>query len=336
MDGVTLFFGITAVAFAIIFLMSSVRIVPQQSSYVVERLGRYHATLNAGLHIILPFVDSVRYKHSLKEVVLDIPEQVCITKDNVQVNVDGILFFRVIDPHKASYGVADYELGLIQLAQTTLRSELGKIDLDRSFEERERMNEAIVMAIDKASDPWGVKVLRYEIKSINPPRDVIAAMEKQMRAEREKRAQILESEGDRDSKINRADGTKQERIKQSEADKQAKINEAEGQAAAILSVAQATAEGLNSIARSLAGAGGAEAARLRVAEEYLKQFGELAKKSTTLIVPATTSDVASMIAQAASVFRGLGGEGSDGSFSPPTAPRPKGPTPGGRTPHETP
>lgn len=335
MDGVTLFFGITAVAFAIIFLMSSVRIVPQQSAYVVERLGRYHATLNAGLHIILPFVDSVRYKHSLKEVVLDIPEQVCITKDNVQVNVDGILFFRVIDPHKASYGVADYEIGLIQLAQTTLRSEIGKIELDRSFEERERMNEAIVMAIDKASDPWGVKVLRYEIKTINPPRDVIAAMEKQMRAEREKRAQILESEGDRDSKINRAEGTKQERIKQSEADKQAAINEAEGQASAILSVATATAEGLSSIARSLASAGGAEAARLRIAEEYLKQFGELAKTSTTLIVPSNTSDLASMIAQATGVFRGMDGTPDGGTLPPQPPPRPKMPT-GRGTPHETP
>jgi regulator of protease activity HflC (stomatin/prohibitin superfamily) len=332
MDAATLFFGITLVAFAAVFLLSTVRIVPQQNAYVVERLGRYHTTLNAGLHIILPFIDSVRYKHSLKECVLDIPEQVCITKDNVQVNVDGILFFRVIDPLKASYGVADYELGLIQLAQTTLRSEVGKIDLDRCFEARERMNEAIVMAIDKASDPWGVKVLRYEIKSINPPRDVIAAMEKQMRAEREKRAQILESEGDRDAKINRAEGAKQERIKQSEADKQAAINEAEGEAAAILSVAQATAEGLSAIARALSGAGGLEAAKLRVAEEYLKQFGELARQSTTLIVPATTSDVASIIAQATSVFRHL-----DNGGTTPTSPSPRSRSAGNdRPPHETP
>lgn len=295
-------FALIFVIVAFIVVMYTVRIIPQQVAYVVERLGKYHRTIDAGLHVVLPFFDSVRYKHSLKEVVLDIPAQVCITKDNVQVNVDGVLFFRVVDPGKASYGVADYHIGLVQLAQTTMRSEIGKIDLDRSFEEREKINGAVVMAIDKASDPWGVKVLRYEIKSITPPRDVLDAMEKQMRAEREKRAKILESEGDRDSRINRAEGNKQEVIKNSEADKQKRINEAEGQAAAILAVAKATADGLRMVAESLSSKGGSEAAKLRVAEEYVRQFGQLAKTSNTMIVPASANEMSAMIATAFSVF----------------------------------
>lgn len=290
------------IAFVVIFLLRTVRIVPQQNAFVVERLGKYHRTLSAGLHIVVPFIDAIRYKHNLKEVVLDIPEQICITRDNVQVGVDGVLFFRVTDAAKASYGVATFLPAIVQLAQTTLRSEIGKLELDRTFEERQHINNSIVMELDKATDPWGVKVLRYEIKSITPPHDVIAAMEKQMRAEREKRAKILESEGDRDSKINRAEGDKQQVIKNSEASRQQQINEAEGRAAAILAVAKATSDGLKLVAAVLASAGGQDAARLRVAEEYVKQFGALAKESNTMIVPASASDMSGMIATAMSVF----------------------------------
>lgn len=266
------FLAVIFVAFVAVVLFSAVRIVPQQVSFVIERFGKYDRTLNAGLHIIVPFMDRVAYRHTLKELVLDIPEQLCITRDNVQVHVDGIIFIRVMDASRASYGVSNYQIAVIQLAQTTLRSEIGKLDLDRSFEERENINNSIVMALDKATDPWGVKVLRYEVKSINPPRDVIEAMEKQMRAEREKRAKILESEGDRDSKINRAEGLKQETIKASEATKQRQINEAQGEAEAILAVATATAKGLSDVAASLSGQGGAEAARLRVAEDWVTRI----------------------------------------------------------------
>ena len=298
-------FSLFVLGFALLFVFKMVRIVPQQAAFVVERLGKYHRTLDAGLHITIPFIDQIRYRHSLKEIVLDIPAQICITKDNVQVNVDGVLFFRVTDPSRASYGVNDYEQAIIQLAQTTLRSEIGKIDLDRSFEEREKINNAVILAIDHATDPWGVKVLRYEIKSIQPPRDVLDAMEKQMRAEREKRAKILESEGDRDSKINRAEGMKQETIKHSEADRQKRINEAEGQASAIIAVARATADGLNQIAHSLSQPGGSQAAQLRVAEEYVKQFAQFAQDSRAIIVPANTGDLSSMMASAFSVFNQL-------------------------------
>lgn len=303
-------FGLMFVGAVIFFVFSTVKIVPQQQCYVVERLGKYHATLNAGLHFVLPFIDVVRYKHSMKEFVLDIPEQVCITKDNVQVGVDGILFFRVMDPQQASYGVTNYGNALVQLAQTTLRSEIGKIELDRTFEAREHINQSVVMAVDKASDPWGVKVLRYEIKTIQPPKDIIASMEKQMRAEREKRASILQSEGERDSKINHAEGVKQETIKASEGYKQQQINEAEGQAAAIRAVAMATGEGIERVAKALSMAGGPDAARLKIAEEYLKQFGELAKETNTMIVPATTSDMAGMLATAFSLYDKSGKGGS--------------------------
>jgi regulator of protease activity HflC (stomatin/prohibitin superfamily) len=301
MEG-SFFFSFVLLIFAVIFISRMVRVVPQQQVFVLERLGKYHRTLHAGWHFVIPLVDVVRYKHSLKEIVLDIPPQICITKDNVQVDVDGILFFRVLDPAKASYGVADYVLGLTQLAQTSLRSEIGKIDLDRTFEERSRINVEVVGAIDRASDPWGVKVLRYEIKSITPPRDVLAAMEKQMRAEREKRASVLESEGMRDAKINVAEGQKQEVIKQSEADQFRQINEARGQAEAILSVANATAEGLRAVASALGTSGGQQAASLKIAEEYLKQFGHLAKASNTLIIPANAADLSSMVALASTVL----------------------------------
>ncbi len=296
------FFSFFLVLFALIFISRTIRIVPQQRSFVVERLGKYHRTLNAGWHFVIPIIDSIRYKHSLKEIVLDIPPQICITKDNVQVDVDGILFFRVLDPVKASYGVSDYIVGLTQLAQTSLRSEIGKIDLDRTFEERSKINVEIVSAIDRASDPWGVKVLRYEIKSITPPRDVLAAMEKQMRAEREKRASILQSEGERDAKINIAEGNKQEVIKQSEADQARQINEARGQAEAILSVAGATADGLRQVAESLKASGGMEAATLKIAEEYVKQFGQIAQAGNTMIIPANAADISGMVATATSLF----------------------------------
>jgi len=278
-------------------------VVPQQSAYVVERLGKYAATLDAGFHILLPFIDRIRYKHSLKETAIDIPEQVCITRDNVQVSVDGILYLKVLNPQRASYGISDYHFALIQLAQTTLRSEIGKIELDRTFEERTNINVQVVNELDKASEAWGAKVLRYEIKNITPPKGVLDAMEKQMRAEREKRAVILTSEGERDAAINQAEGEKQQVIKASEAKKQQQINEAEGAASAILAIAQATAEGLRKVAETIQVPGGQEAVQLRVAEQYITKFGELAKTTNTLILPATVSDVGSMIALAMSAIR---------------------------------
>ena len=281
-------------------------VVPQQSAYVVERLGKYAASLDAGFHILLPFIDRIRYKHSLKETAIDIPEQVCITRDNVQVSVDGILYLKVLNPQRASYGISDYNFALIQLAQTTLRSEMGKIELDRTFEERTNINIQVVNELDKASDPWGVKVLRYEIKNITPPKGVLDAMDKQMRAEREKRAVILTSEGERDAAINQAEGEKQQVIKASEAKKQQQINEAEGAASAILAIAQATAEGLRKVAETIQIPGGQEAVQLRVAEQYITKFGELAKTTNTLILPATVSDVGSMIALAMSAIRQTG------------------------------
>ena len=278
-------------------------VVPQQSAYVVERLGKNSDTLNAGFHILLPFVDTIRYRHSLKETAVDIPEQICITRDNVQVAVDGILYLKVLNPERASYGISDYHFALSQLAQTTLRSEIGKIELDRTFEERTTINIQVVNELDKASEPWGVKVLRYEIKNITPPKGVLDAMEKQMRAEREKRALILTSEGERDAAINQAEGEKQQVIKASEAKKQQQINEAEGAAAAILAIAQATAEGLRKVADTIRVPGGQEAVQLRVAEQYIAQFGELAKTNNTLVLPASVSDVGSMIALAMSAIR---------------------------------
>jgi regulator of protease activity HflC (stomatin/prohibitin superfamily) len=287
---------------AITVIAKTAVVVPQQSAYVVEMLGKYSRTLQAGFHILIPFVERVAYKHSLKESATDIPEQICITKDNVQVGIDGILYMQVLEPTRASYGIANYEFAISQLAQTTLRSEIGKIDLDRTFEERATINANVVSELDKASEPWGVKVLRYEIKNINPPQDVITAMEKQMRAEREKRAVILTSEGERDAKINQAEGEKQRVIKESEAAKQQQINEAEGEAQAILAVATATAEGLRQVATALSERGGIEAMQLRVAEDYLTQFGNLAKAGNALVVPANLSDVAGMIAVATKVF----------------------------------
>ena len=296
--------------FALFVVYRTAVVVPQQSAYVVERLGRYHATMNAGFHILVPFVDAIRYRHTLKETAHDIAAQVCITRDNVQVGVDGILYLKVLNPERASYGISDYLFAITQLAQTTLRSEVGKIDLDRTFEERSTINIAVVGELDKASEAWGVKVLRYEIKNIQPPADVLAAMEKQMRAEREKRAVILTSEGQRDAAINTAEGEKQQVIKASEATRQQQINEAEGQAQAILAVATATAEGIRRVADAIRTDGGMEAVQLRVAEQYVEQFGNLAKQANSVIVPATVSDLAGMVATAMKVFGAV----------PPTAP----------------
>jgi len=297
---------IVLIIFAVLVLIIVAKtaiVVPQQSAYVVERLGRYAGTLDAGFHILVPFIDVVRYKHSLKENAIDIPAQVCITRDNVQVGVDGVLYLKVMNPERASYGIQDYHFAISQLAQTTLRSEVGKIDLDKTFEERTNINTQVVSEVDKATDPWGVKVLRYEIKNITPPSDVLAAMEKQMRAEREKRAVILTSEGQRDAAINGAEGAKQEVIKASEARRQQQINEAEGQASAIMAVARATAEGIREVASAMQMPGGTEAVQLRVAEQYITQFGHLAKASNTMIIPATTSDIGGMIATAMPVVK---------------------------------
>ncbi len=281
---------------AFIILSKTAIVVPQQSAYVVERLGKYSSTLNAGLHILIPFLDVIRYKHTLKEMALDVPEQICITRDNVQVGVDGVLYIKVLDAERASYGITDYRFAISQLAQTTLRSEIGKIDLDKTFEERTTINISVVNELDKASSPWGAKVLRYEIRNINPPKDVLSAMEKQMRAEREKRAVVLASEGQRDAAINEAEGDKQQVIKASEAKRQQQINEAEGEASAILAIATATSEGIRKVAEAIQLPGGFEAVQLRVAEQYIGEFGELAKASNTLVLPASVSDVGSMIA----------------------------------------
>ena len=293
-------------ALVVVVLLKTAVVVPQQSAYIVERLGRYHATLNAGFHVLVPFIDAIRYRHSLKEDAIDIPAQVCITRDNVQVGVDGVLYLKVLNAERASYGISDYIFGITQLAQTALRSEVGKIDLDRTFEERTTINAAVVGELDKASEPWGAKVLRYEIKNITPPADILAAMEKQMRAEREKRAVVLTSEGHRDAAINTAEGEKQQVIKASEAVRQQRINEAEGQASAIRAVASATAQGIREVADAIRTEGGLEAVQLRVAEQYVTQFGHIASKTNTVVVPANVSDVAGMIATAMKVFSSTG------------------------------
>lgn len=293
--------GVIAVL-AIIIVAKTAIVVPQQSAFIVESLGKYSRTIQAGFHILIPFFERIAYKHSLKEIAIDIAEQICITRDNVQVGIDGVLYMQVLDARRASYGITDYRFAISQLAQTTLRSEIGKIDLDRTFEERSTINSNVVSELDKASAPWGVKVLRYEIKNINPPHDVLSAMEKQMRAEREKRAVILTSEGVRDANINQAEGEKQRVIKESEAAKQQQINEAQGEAEAILAVATATAGGLREVASAVSTSGGMQAMQLRVAEDYVRQFGNLAQVANTLVVPANLSDVAGMIALATKVF----------------------------------
>ena len=299
----TLFAVAGVVVLGIIILVKTAIVVPQQSAFVVERLGKFNRRLDAGFHILVPFLEKVAYRHTLKEQAIDIAEQICITKDNVQVGVDGVLYLQVLDPARASYGIGEYVFAIAQLAQTTLRSEIGKIDLDRTFEERGTINANVVAELDKASDPWGVKVLRYEIKNINPPHDVLSAMEKQMRAEREKRAVILTSEGERDAKINTAEGEKQRVIKESEAAKTQQINEAEGEAQAILAVAEATAEGLRKVANAVTAQGGSEAMQLRIAEQYIGEFGRLAKTGNTFVVPANLADLTSMMALATDIAK---------------------------------
>ena len=299
--GIFVFFAFAVLV--LIIIAKTAVVVPQQNAYIVERVGRYAATMQAGFHILIPSVDVIRYRHTLKEQSLDIPAQICITRDNVQVQVDGVLYLKVLNPERASYGISDYMFAITQLCQTNLRSEVGKIDLDKTFEERTAINTAVVSELDKASEPWGVKVLRYEIRNITPPADILAAMEKQMRAEREKRAVVLTSEGQRDAVINAAEGDKQQTIKASEATRQRNINEAEGQAQAILAVATATAEGIRRVAESIKLDGGHEAVQLRVAEQYVTQFGKLAEGSTTLVLPASVSDIGAMVSLAMSVFK---------------------------------
>ena len=288
---------------AAIILITTIRIVPQKKAYIVERLGKYHKTLDAGFHILAPFLDKVSYRHTLKEQAVDVPPQQCITKDNIAVEVDGILYMQVGDPKNASYGIDNYRFAATQLAQTTMRSVMGKLDLDKTFEEREKINTVIVEAVDKASDPWGVKVTRYEVKNILPPQSIKDAMEKQMRAEREKRATIAESEGDRQAKINRAEGDRQEMIERSEGEKQKRINEAEGRAIEIQRVAEATAEGIRKIGLAINEKGGADAVNLRIAQQYLDEFGKLAKTNNTMIIPSDLADIAGIIKTASSVLK---------------------------------
>jgi len=290
------------IGLAIVFVIEGVRVVPQQNAWVVERLGRYHATLEPGLNIIVPFIDRVAYRHSLKEVPLDVPEQVCITRDNTQLAVDGILYFQVTDPRLASYGTSDYITAITQLSQTTLRSEVGKMELDKTLESRDGINKQIVSVLDEAGRAWGVKVLRYEIKNLTPPDSILRSMQAQITAEREKRAMIATSEGEKQKEINLAEGSKQSDILQSEGEKQAAINKAQGDATAIRLVAEATAAGIQMVADAIGKEGGMSAANLKVAELYIGAFANLAKTSNTLIIPSNVSDVAGVVASAMSVL----------------------------------
>jgi regulator of protease activity HflC (stomatin/prohibitin superfamily) len=292
--------------FVILFLfvafLSTFKVVPQRSVYIIERLGKFNRALEAGFHILIPFIDKVAYKQNLKEQAIDVASQICITKDNIAVEVDGILYLQVIDPQKASYGIDNYKFAVIQISQTTMRSVIGKMELDKTFEERETVNGTIVEAVDRASGPWGIKVSRYEVKNISPPQSIKDAMEKQMRAEREKRALIAESEGDKQAKINRAEGEKQQTIALSEGEKQRRINEASGKASEIEMVAVATAKGIREIAQSINEEGGLSAVNLRIAEQYLNEFGKLAQTNNTMIVPADLSDIAGVISSVTSVI----------------------------------
>jgi regulator of protease activity HflC (stomatin/prohibitin superfamily) len=303
MENISTIVTIGIVILVVITVIKTARIVPQKSAFIVERLGKYAKTLEAGFHILFPFIERIAYKHSLKEVAVDVPSQSCITRDNIAVEVDGVLYLQVMDPAKASYGIDNYMFASTQLAQTTMRSEIGKLELDRTFEEREAINGAIIAAVDKASDPWGVKITRYEIKNIEPPESVKDALEKQMRAEREKRAAIAESEGQRQAITNVAEGDKQEAIKKSEGEKLKRINEAEGRAQEIELVATATAEGIRKIAESIQAPGGGAAVNLRVAEQYIKEFGNLAKKNNTVIIPSNLSDIGGMVAAVTSLLK---------------------------------
>jgi len=288
---------------AIVFVMKAVRVVPQQHAWVVERFGKYHATLEPGLKIVIPFVDRIAYKHELKEIPLDVPSQVCITKDNTQLQVDGVLYFQVTDPVNASYGSSNYIFAITQLAQTSLRSVIGKLELDKTFEEREFINNSVVNALDEAASNWGVKVLRYEIKDLTPPGQILHAMQAQITAEREKRALIAASEGRRQEQINIATGEREAAIQRSEGEKQAAINVAQGQATAILEIAEASAEALRKMAAAIAAPGGHDAVNLKVAEQYVNAFAKLAKTNNTLIVPSNMADVSSLIASAMAVVK---------------------------------
>lgn len=310
-------FGMIILLLLIITLFKTARVVPNKEAYIVERLGKFNATLEAGFHILFPWIDAIAYKHTLKEQAVDVPSQACITKDNIQVEVDGILYIKVMDPVKASYGIDNYLFATIQLAQTTMRSEMGKMDLDRTFEEREAINMGILKVLDEATIPWGVKVTRYEIKNINPPKSIKDAMEKQMRAEREKRALIAESEGDRQAKINRAEGDKQEAIQRSEGEKMRKINEAEGRASEILKVAEATALGIKMIAESINSEKGADAMSLRIAEQYIAEFGKLAKTNNTMIIPSNLNDIGGTIAALTKIISAESGFLKNGASTPP-------------------
>jgi regulator of protease activity HflC (stomatin/prohibitin superfamily) len=288
---------------AVIFVTRAIKIVPQQHAWVVERLGRYDRTLTPGLSIVVPFVDRVAYKHSLKEVPLDVPSQVCITKDNTQLQVDGILFFQITDPMRASYGSSDFMVAITQLAQTTLRSMVGKMELDKTFEERDAINAQVVNALDEAASNWGVKVLRYEIKDLTPPAEILRAMQAQITAEREKRALIAASEGRRQEQINIATGEREAFIARSEGEKQAEINNAQGEASAILAVAEASAEAIRKIAAAIQSPGGEQAVQLKVAEKAVEAYAQLAQKNNTMIVPGNMTEVSALIASAMAVMK---------------------------------
>ncbi|MCF7935103.1 MAG: paraslipin [Synergistales bacterium] len=281
-------------------------IVPQQNAYVIERLGKYKKTLSSGLHLVMPFFDRVAYRHSLKEQAKDVPPQMCITQDNVSIDVDGVLYYKVVDPVKASYGVSDYEFASIQLSQTTMRSIIGTMKLDKTFEERERINEKIIRAVDEASDPWGVQVTRYEVRNISPPESIRQAMESEMKAEREKRATIATSEGKKQAQINSAQADREEMIQRSEGEKQKRLNEAEGEAGEIERLADATARGLAKVAEAISRPQGSEAVNLRIAEQYVKQFGHLARENNTMIVPQNLSDIAGTVASLSRVLEQTG------------------------------
>lgn len=294
--------GVFLGAFFIALIIEGVRIVPQQNAWVVERLGKFHTSLQPGFNLIVPFIDRVAYRHSLKEVPLDVPEQVCITKDNTQLAVDGIIYFQVVDPRLASYGTSNYELAITQLAQTALRSEVGKMELDKTFESRDEINHKVVSVLDEAGSTWGIKVLRYEIKSLTPPESILRSMQAQITAEREKRALIAKSEGVRQEEINLADGQRQAAILASEGEKQAAINKAQGEATALITVAEATANAVRQVAAALNAEGGMQAANLKVAEKYVEQFGNLAKSTNTLILPANIADAGGFVAAAMTVL----------------------------------
>jgi regulator of protease activity HflC (stomatin/prohibitin superfamily) len=298
----TTFILIGVIFLGFILIVSMIKIVPQRTAIIIERLGKYKGTFTAGFQLVVPFLDKVRYRHTLKEQAIDVAPQICITRDNIAVEVDGILYLQVLDPQKASYGIDNYRFASIQIAQTTMRSVIGKLELDRTFEERETINVTIVEAVDKASEPWGVKVTRYEVKNISPPQSIKDAMEKQMRAEREKRAVIAESEGTKQAKINNAEGDKQELIKKSEGEMQKRINEAAGRASEIEQLAKATANGLRAISSAISEENGLNAVNLRIAEQYLLAFSNLAKTNNTMIIPSNMSDIAGVIATATSVF----------------------------------